>query len=280
MIMSGPDVVEFVSAESSISGKTVKGAPYSAEAVTESTQTLADGNRIVSKSTALVYRDSQGRTRREMSLTLPGMPDAPTFITINDPIAGSSYHLDPQMKVARKLPVAPDGMSFGIAGVPGIRATRGVIGGAVGAVHERGETDVLVNSSPASRVQIMTRVRPNGEPTAKSESLGKRMIDGVEADGTRSTMTIPAGQMGNERDINIVTERWYSPELQTVISSKHSDPRSGETTYTLTNLKRSDPHPSLFQVPSDYTTANPSDYTTANDEGMPNIRVIRKIERK
>jgi hypothetical protein len=256
-----PDVVEFVSAEASIAGKTVKGAPYSAEAVTESTQTLTDGNRITSKSTALTYRDSEGRTRREMALSLPGVSDPPTFITINDPVANVSYHLDTRAKTARKLPVAPDGMSFGIASAPAMGAVRGP------GVMAGGATISIQHAGPP---QAGVRIRSGGEP--KSESLGKRAIDGMIAEGTRSTITIPAGEIGNERNIDIVTERWYSPELQTVVLSKHSDPRLGETTYSLTNVKRNDPHPSLFQVPSDYTLAN--------DEGMPNVRFMRKIERK
>ena len=64
---------------------------------------------------------------------------------------------------------------------------------------------------------------------------------------------IPAGQIGNERDIEIVSERWYSPELKMVIMTRHSDPRAAESTFRLTNIRRTDPDPSLFQVPSDYT---------------------------
>jgi hypothetical protein len=85
------------------------------------------------------------------------------------------------------------------------------------------------------------------------EQLGKQLIEGVEAEGTRSTITIPAGDIGNERPIEIVTERWYSPELQLVVMSRHSDPRNGETTYKLTNISRADPAKSLFEVPAGFT---------------------------
>jgi hypothetical protein len=37
-----------------------------------------------------------------------------------------------------------------------------------------------------------------------------------------------------------------------VIMSKHRDPRSGETIYRLTNINRSEPDRSLFEVPADY----------------------------
>ena len=88
--------------------------------------------------------------------------------------------------------------------------------------------------------------------SGKTESLGKQNIDGVTAEGTRTTDVIPAGEMGNERPIEIVSERWYSPELQTVILTRHKDPRMGESTYKLTNIRRSEPLKSMFEVPPDY----------------------------
>jgi len=88
---------------------------------------------------------------------------------------------------------------------------------------------------------------------AKSEKLEARNIEGVQAEGTRVTTTIPAGDIGNEQPIQIADERWYSPELQVVVMTRHSDPRFGETTYRLTNIQRAEPSSALFQVPSDYT---------------------------
>jgi hypothetical protein len=89
----------------------------------------------------------------------------------------------------------------------------------------------------------------------KSESLGKQTIEGVAAEGTRSTATIAAGAIGNEMPISSVTERWYSAELQTVVMSKRSDPRFGETVYKLTNIQRGEQPATLFEVPPDYTVA-------------------------
>jgi hypothetical protein len=88
---------------------------------------------------------------------------------------------------------------------------------------------------------------------AKTESLGKQVIEGVEAEGTRSTVTIPAGEIGNDRALEIVSERWYAPALQIVVLSKHHDPWMGEHIYRLTNLNRSEPEHSLFELPGDYT---------------------------
>ena len=87
---------------------------------------------------------------------------------------------------------------------------------------------------------------------AQQEPLGKQMIEGIQVEGTRSTLTIEAGKIGNELPIQIVSERWYSPDLQVVVMSKHSDPRVGETVYRLTNIVRSEPSPTLFEVPADY----------------------------
>jgi len=96
-----------------------------------------------------------------------------------------------------------------------------------------------------------TKSGPNANEV--KEQLGKQSIEGVEAEGTRTTVTIPAGEIGNERPIEIVSERWYSPELQLVVMTRHSDPRFGETTYKLTNINRTEPAKSLFEVPGDYT---------------------------
>ncbi len=87
----------------------------------------------------------------------------------------------------------------------------------------------------------------------KEEDLGAQVIQGLTAQGKRVTRTIPAGQVGNQRPIDIVTETWYSPDLQVVLMSKTSDPRFGETVYQLNHINRAEPDHSLFTVPSDYT---------------------------
>ena len=105
---------------------------------------------------------------------------------------------------------------------------------------------------PGSPVpDVMFYSHMNEEP--KVESLGTETVEGVKAEGKRITHTIAAGAVGNEREINIVTEHWYSPELQTMVMTRHSDPRFGETTFRLTNINRTEPASTLFQVPSDYT---------------------------
>jgi hypothetical protein len=87
----------------------------------------------------------------------------------------------------------------------------------------------------------------------RKEDLGTQTVEGVNAVGTKTTITIPAGQIGNERAIEIVDERWFSQDLQTFVMTRHTDPRAGETLYRLTNISRTEPDHSLFEVPSDYT---------------------------
>jgi hypothetical protein len=265
----------FVSSEMGFGGKVVKGAPYSAQAVTESVQMLADGNRIVHKTTASVYRDSEGRTRRDVSVGNIGpyavAGDPAQTIFINDPVANVNYILDPRSHSARKLSITHiDGLrtkveAEGRGGVQVFSVTTPEDQHAAAAADMKAATEAAAASGgPKKRMQIAKGDAwaisgdpaavgdwPNKEP--KIESLGKQMIEGVEAEGTRSTLIVPAGAIGNEMPMQIIVERWYSPELQQVVMHKHTDPRFGETSYRLTSINRSEPSRSLFEVPSDYT---------------------------
>lgn len=356
----------FVSSEMHFDSKIVRGAPYSAEAVNESVQTLADGNRITRTSKASLYRDSEGRTRRDQTLNHIGpwatADEPPQTIFINDPVSGAHYVLNPRHRTARKMSntfmfrrtpgadgetAAPGAartefrmtqngnVDVAVSSAAPLRASDAGLSGkaikkvqptyppiakAAGAqgpvsvqivINEAGEVEAAKataghpllqqaavaaakewrfsptklsgnpvkvsgtisfvfalpkgEDAPASDVTFMRTPAPGHAPDGDglqmkiavpkpvTESLGKQSIEGVEAEGTRSTVTFPAGMFGNERPINVVSERWYSPELQIVVMSKHSDPRFGETSYRLTNINRSEPARNLFEVPSDYT---------------------------
>jgi hypothetical protein len=265
-----PDANFVFMASESFGGKTVKGAPYSAEGVTESIQTLADGNRIVNRITSSVYRDSEGRTRREQSLKGLGIFGGGTgeepiqTIFINDPVAGVTYTLDSRSRTAqksvpftfeftRKPGETIEGHQFEFKVAPG--AAAGTAGGNVIMTAPLPAPGVRIphpGVGPEVATTYMFRSKPDGANEVK-EQLGKQTIEGVEAEGTRTTVTIPAGEIGNERAIEIVSERWYSSELQLVVMTRHSDPRFGETTYKLTNINRTEPAKSLFEVPSGYT---------------------------
>lgn len=111
----------------------------------------------------------------------------------------------------------------------------------------------LVMSKKATEAGVAIGLLDKQNPNTRTESLGRQDIGAVEADGTKSTVTIAAGEIGNERPIEIVSERWYSPELQTVVMTRHIDPRFGETSYRLTNINRTEPARALFEVPAGYT---------------------------
>lgn len=218
-------------------GKVVTGAPFSAVAVTETTQTLADGNKITHKTQTNLYRDSQGRFRKEVTLPaigpLAAQGQPQSFVVIQDPVAGKSYVLEADRKIARLLP-GPGG-------------------------RERG---------PRNRVQYQKRMGPDNANVQKDD-LGTQTINGVSVQGTRYTRTIPVGQIGNEKPITIVSETWYSPDLQLLVMSKRSDPRFGDTTYQLTNIQRTEPAAGLFTVPADYTIKSGGRRMFRREGGMP-----------
>ena len=263
------DNLIFMATEMSFAGKLVKGAPYSAQSVTESVQTLSDGNRIVRKNTAQLYRDAEGRTRREQTVTAFG-PFAPSgesseTVFINDPVSGINYILEPSTRTARKLPRMElrwkvEGGDAAAADTARTKAAQETVRKfevertftrVPGTGPEVAGTAVIVTGPSAEGGTTIMRQSSTHE--AKTEKLEARQFDGVTAEGTRTTITIPAGEIGNEQPIQIVDERWYSPELQVVVMTRHSDPRYGETTYRLTNISRAEPAATLFQVPSDYT---------------------------
>lgn len=97
----------------------------------------------------------------------------------------------------------------------------------------------------------------HGAAGERTESFGRRTVEGVGADGTRSILVIPAGQIGNERPIEIVTGRWRSPELQVTVMSRRIDPRFGETNDRLTNIQKGEPLRALFEIPPDYRIEDP-----------------------
>jgi hypothetical protein len=235
----------------------VKGAPFSAEAVSESVQTLADGNRITRSHTTKMYRDGEGRFRREGSssggsgfgFTTAGGAVSTYFssdgISIFDPVANVRYFLNPASKTARRMSV-PSGAPEGAVIVNG--QSYSYTPKAQVEANAARNSQVVVLPGLATAVGGFYTTGNNG----KTEQLGARDFEGVTAEGTRTVTTIAAGAIGNERPIEIVYERWYSKELKLIVYSKHSDPRFGEQTYRLTNINRSEPDRSLFAPPSDY----------------------------
>jgi hypothetical protein len=271
----GAKQIDILGSAGGIPGPVVKGKPYSARSITESTQTLADGNRITQRNEAMIYRDSEGRTRREQTLTGVGQwqtGEPVTIINIYDPVADKGYVLDPAARTAREvrrfqmaIAHASDRLEAAKAGLGtwNIAVPAGPASGSVSTVALGVERDVTVihrsddgaqevrvfESAPGAAVVFPPGTTGMYEP---AEDLGEQVLEGLLVKGTRMTDTIPAGTIGNERAIDIVTERWFSEQIDAMVVQRFSDPRVGETTYRLVNVVLGEPSPDLFQVPQGY----------------------------
>ena len=247
-------------------GRTVKDAPYTAEAVTEVTQALPDGNRIEQRVSANVARDGRGRIRREQQGVAVGSFVAQNerpIVTITDPTTGEHIMLNYQRKVAfRSKPVRMkfedkngEQVTFAYGATMSATSTGGPNGPPPPA-DVTFETRVFEGARMARMRGHIAGAPFEGEP--RTEKMEPRLIEGLKAEGTKTTVTIAAGAVGNALPIEIVSEQWYSPELQVVLMTRRSDPRFGETIYRLTNIVRSEPAPDLFKVPSDFKVQNMS----------------------
>jgi hypothetical protein len=220
--------MELMGFEGMHGGKVVTGAPFSAVSTSTTSQTLQDGKTTINRTVqGAIYRDSQGRSRREVTFTgvapLESSGGTHKMVAIFDPVAGVHYMLKPDKKVAYKMTLP--------AGAGG-------------------------NTAKAQAFEQKMQARQAQEEASgalKVDSLGTQNINGVNATGTRTTRTIAAGEIGNSAPIQIVSERWYSPDLQTVVQSTRTDPRFGTTTFSLSNIQTTPPAAALFTVPADYT---------------------------
>ncbi len=207
-----PPNARFIAAELRFGDKLVKSQPFSAETVIEDTRRLFDGTTVTKTNKGAFYRDAAGRTRREQPLEMVGG------------VSISGTDGKPQMLVfindfATKTQYFLD-MNNKVARQHGI------------------------GGNPPNE--------PGTPPDAKTESLGTKTIEGVTVEGTRVTFEIPAGQLGNDKPIEVVSEKWFSPELQMIVYSRHLDPLAGEHVFKLVNIKRTEPSADLFTVPNGF----------------------------
>ena len=268
VVMSSPvGVIESVPLEAVAS---VPHAPFSADAETEFTQVLGDGNRIERRYSSTMAPDSQGRTRREEEIALVGPlavdGPSPRLVTILDAVAGYSYTLDERQRIAFRNPVALTklGEAHTWAGAPK-GATAWVAGTDTHATWTEGKAQVAVTAVPGQRFFVGDKAASK----VTTESLGTRSIEGDMAEGTRTTSTIAAGVIGNVLPIDVVTERWYSRELQMAVLITRRDPRTGDSVYRLRNIVKTEPPPDLFTVPSDYQVRGGQ---------LGGFRVLKKLE--
>lgn len=249
----------------------VKNSPFTAEEVNESVQTLADGNRIVRSSTGKIYRNSEGRIRRDITGGVGGLLGTTysvgSGVSIVAPTIGQKYLLDSELKTARIIELEKNAKELAV--VSGRLATQAERSDAIAKLkteleaRDKSSAPAVVTGGVSGLYSTTIAGAGQGGVVAysslntskyesRTEELGTRDFGGFSAEGTRKVTTIPAGAIGNERPIEIVYERWFSKELELVVHSKNSDPRFGEQTYTLTNLIRTEPDPSLFSIPTEY----------------------------
>jgi len=209
--------------------------PYTAEYKITSIKTLADGSTITREDTEMTALDSQGR-RMNQTTTTRSKDQTPVVNTnVFDPVAKTDTHWSSLGKVATVTTISP------------------------GAEH-----GCQTGSKP------MPRHSPRNKPTV--ENLGLASVQGVEARGTRTTDTIPAGEIGNEMPLVITIERWTAVAVGLkglAVREVTDDPRSGKWSKELTSISQEEPDRALFQTPGDYqiVTKNPSDCPT---ESAPN----------
>jgi hypothetical protein len=273
--VQGPDI-GLIAIEPFDFAPPVKDAPYTAEAITETTQVFADGNRIEQRTSATVARDRSGRIRRQQEAVVFGGLVAKSqgpLVTISDP-AGVHITLDPERRIAHRIktPPLPLRGDFEVTVPPG---------GGGSQVARRGRFRFSIGDGPPAglgqrRVEVGVE-RSDDAPAAgaprgtdvRTEQLEARDIEGVRAEGTRTTITVQANTIGNQLPITIVSERWYSPELQVVVLTRRSDPRFGDTVYRLVNIVRGEPSADLFEIPSDYRIEEQT--VTPDGGGKPRI---------
>lgn len=194
----------------------VVGHPVSGKETRRTTQTLMDGTPVDRSETSYFYRDAAGRMRA----------GGPNSVEIFDPVSHFAYQINSAKKTYFR-----ESLSGNVAFV------------SLAAFGNESHSHI---SSDAGYSNSQT------QPDV-SEELGRQMVNGVMAKGSRVTITIPAGALGNNRNIKVVNERWYSEELQILIKSINNDPRFGVNVYELTEIKQTAPAPSLFEPPPDYT---------------------------
>jgi hypothetical protein len=240
--------LEVVAADAQV----VKGKPYSADTTTETVQTLADGNHIVHRTVSKIYRDSDGRTRREQTFGNVD-PEHPSphevKVFIDDPVNGTAFVLDPGSKsvdslLQRKRTFVYDRKAE--------EEAKGTILKDREDAQEDGPVRMMIKFRDEHSGDALAKVIPDEGREIVKEDLGARNIEGVDCTGTRQTITIPAGAIGNDKPISIVRETWFAPIISAIVESTTDDPRYGKTTYQLKNVQLNEPARSMFEPPADF----------------------------
>ena len=218
--------------------------------IEETDRLLADGNHIRRENHGRIFRDSQGRIRNEteMGNYAPGAKPI-LHVMISDPVEGRFILLNVGQKTAtisqfgKRMSAAPG------LGVPAQPANN----------TAKPDASTTTPAEPGALLQSLRNMRAasdtqaGGKPQISHEDLGATEMEGFTVTGTRSTHTIPAGEMGNDQPMTTTSERWFSSDLKMDLLNKSESPESGKHVRKLVNIRMGDPDPLLFQVPADYT---------------------------
>lgn len=237
-------------------GEVVSGKPYSAELEFEHVQNLADGNQIVRSGRARIYRDSEGRTRREHTSGWSTVAQPPgnesQIAMVDDPVSGLSFQLDFETRTARVLP-SFDFMIASRADGDGDQPAPSKGVSTFGSLSR-----VYRSAAGGDNVTRTLQISPQpNDQSWQTEHLGQQTLSGVVVVGTRRTQTIPARQIGNILPIEIVSEQWHSPDLEIDVLRTTRDPLAGETRIELLNISQSEPAAELFTVPENFEAIGP-----------------------
>jgi hypothetical protein len=213
-LMRGPDGGTTYHVDG-ISVRPLTGQPFSGKSTTEWSRTLEDGSVVTTHLFAMVARDSQGRIYRE----------GRNFVPLNS---------DQQPQRYRFIIFDP-------------------------ITHTRTTCMIAARSCNVTNYFAPTSFTPrpvgpfdDGKRTLARESLGNDVMDGINVVGTRETITIGAGVIGNSQALSLTREFWYSPELQVNLAITRKDPREGTQMVRVQEVSRSEPDPNLFKVPEGY----------------------------
>lgn len=196
----------------------VLNAPYSAQRRFTSVDKRPDGTSRSSESGGSEARDSQGRTysagERHWTYLDHGKPvlKSETLYRIDDPVSNTETRWDSTSKEVKIIHWPK--------------------------VGNRGTIDIGAFLPPF--------------PDELTEKLGVRTIEGVIAEGARSSYTIAGAQGQNGRAVSVVHEIWYCPELRIVVLETNDDPRSGTTRNELVGIARSEPDVTKYRPPAGY----------------------------
>jgi hypothetical protein len=196
----------------------VPNAPFSAKVDIVSQEKLPDGSLNIRTSTAHVARQSSGRIYNELRALVPSSfkGDPPLLSAhIYDPTTHLNIFLNPNTRLARE------------------------------SIFQRPPAPPP-NSVPGRIAD------PSVNPSVKEEDLGMQSIGTTLLRGIRKSRSVPADQSGTGKQIVIVDEYWYSPDLSIYLIIKHNDPRTGEQIVAVSEIDRHEPDASLFAVPTKY----------------------------